>query len=147
MSAPAQRAAIDWLQTEPAFQGLASKISGMVELQALLNRAYPHGAVEVLSLEGDTLVVAAGHSAAAARLRQLAPSVVNAMQSRGVRVSQLRVRTRRGADGDPRRQPPAPRAPIPASALEALHTLRQEARSDSLRDALGALLRQHRRPS
>lgn len=145
MPSPAQRAAIDWLQTEPAFQGLASKISGMVELQALLNRAYPHGAVEVLSLEGDTLVVAAGHSAAAARLRQLAPSVVSAMQSRGVKVSQLRVRTRRSAPSDARRQAAAPRPPIPASAIEALQTLREEARSDSLRDALGSLLRQHRR--
>lgn len=117
MSAASKRAsAIDWLQAEPAFREVASRLASMVELQAMVSASYPQSPLTVLSLSEDgTLAIAARNAAEAARLRQLEPTLVDHLRRRGAAVARLRIRTRRNpADAvRPPRDRHAPRSRRP----------------------------------
>ncbi|MFM7569069.1 MAG: DciA family protein [Betaproteobacteria bacterium] len=137
--------AIDWLKAEPAFREVASRLSSMVELQAMVAASYPQSPVTVLSLSDDgTLAVAARNAAEAARLRQLEPTVVARLRQRGAAVQRLRIRSRRTADAVAQAPSGKPRGPIPQDALQAFESLQAQAQSEVLRRALGSLLRHQR---
>lgn len=137
--------AIDWLKAEPAFREVASRLSSMVELQAMVAASYPQSPVTVLSLSEDgTLAVAARNAAEAARLRQLEPTVVARLRQRGAAVQRLRIRSRRTADAVSQAPSAKPRDPIPQNALQAFESLQAQAQSEVLRRALGSLLRHQR---
>jgi hypothetical protein len=137
--------AIDWLKAEPAFREVASRLSSMVELQAMVAASYPQSPVTVLSLSEDgTLAVAARNAAEAARLRQLEPTVVARLRQRGAAVQRLRIRSRRTADAVSQAPSGKPRDPIPQNALQAFESLQAQAQSEVLRRALGSLLRHQR---
>ena len=136
---------IEWLKSEPAFRDAATRLAGMVELQAMLNAAYPQAPLTVLSLgEDGTLAVATRNAADAARLRQLEPSVVAGLRNRGAPVARLRIRPRRNRDLMASQPAGAPRAPIPAATLSHFEALESQAQSEGLRQAIRALLRHQR---
>jgi hypothetical protein len=135
-----QQIAADWLSTDPAYRELALRIGGLVELQAMMSASYPELRVDVLSLEGGTLAVAARNAALAARLRQLEPSVVGALRRRGAAVERLRIRTRLGHDAGAAATPSQPRPPIPQSALSALRDVGAQVEEGALRQAIERLL-------
>jgi len=146
MSATTKRAsALDWLQAEPAFREVASRLASMVELQAMVSASYPQSPLTVLSLSDDgTLAIAARNAAEAARLRQLEPTLVDNLRRRGAAVARLRIRTRRNVGEAVRPPAGSPRGQIPEAALSGFEAIEASAQSEGLRRALAALIRHQR---
>ena len=135
-----------WLGADPALRELALRIGSLVELQAMLSASYPDCPVDVLSLDEGTLAVAARNAAEASRLRQREPSVVATLRRRGAAVERLRIRTRRNLEPPSQAMSLEPRAPIPASALDALDQLGARMEPGKLTDAISRLIAKRRAP-
>jgi hypothetical protein len=130
-------------------QRLNSLISDSPELRALLNTAqtlaelqrhfasvappYIAQSSQILGLRHGTLSIATANGTIAAKLRQLAPEIVNGLQNRGCEVSGLRVKVQVSY------APPAPK-PIPRlltrTAQNRLHELSERLNDSPLKHAL-----------
>ena len=130
-----------WLGEDATARALAQRADRMVALQAALALASPLSGLVALELDtAGVLRVAAPSAAAAAKLRQLEPSLVAALRRQGWTVERLRVRPQ-PREGSPPPPPLPPRDPMPAQALAAFGAIAREAPEGALRDALRALLR------
>lgn len=129
-SAPA-RPAIEWLDREPEFSALATRLAELVEIQRLLRSAWPSTPLEALAISAGTLVLAARHAAQAARLRQSTPSLLRALSAHGAAVERIEIRVLRPDLTIPAARDPRPRAPIPAQALADLERLGQQVRGST----------------
>jgi hypothetical protein len=143
-SITAPRSAIEWLDQESSFKELAQRVAGLARLQSLLNASGLRFPVQVLAVEGDTLVVATRSASQAALLRQQAPSVLAAMRGRGTDLREVRVRVR--PDLHPRTAPRASaRAPISDDTLTQLGAVARQSGESRLAQALERLIRHQRR--
>ena len=137
----AVRPAFAWLGEDPNCRQLALAAERLVALQAALVALAPLPGLIVLGLEGDgVLKVATPSAAAAAKLRQLEPSLLAGLVAKGWQVSHIRFRPR-PASGAPPAPLAEPRAPIPASALAGFDALVQGTPTGALKEALTRLLR------
>lgn len=135
---------LGWLGQEPSFKALTDRAQQLLALQGDLHLCVPAIALTALSLDKGTLVVAASGAAAAAKLRQIEPSVLACLRARGWTLSKIRFRPRPAGSVAP---PPAPRprAPIPEHALAGLAALSEQASDPALREALERLLQRQAR--
>lgn len=94
-----------------------------------------------------TLVLLAAHGAAAARIRQVVPSLLARLQQRGSPVSAIRVRVQpdvgRDLDWDPSRQR-KPRHGMSPNGLASMAELARALPDSPLREAVASLLDHHR---
>ncbi|MEN9316913.1 MAG: hypothetical protein RIS35_3306 [Pseudomonadota bacterium] len=140
MPPSAPRHALGWLERQPEFQALTDRASRLLALQTDLRQCAPARGLTALGLEDDTLVAGTAGAAAAAKLRQLEPTIIAHLAQRGWNVRRIRFRPLPiGAIAPP--VPIEPKAPIPASALEAFRSLAESASNPGLKAAVGALLR------
>lgn len=142
MSGP--QSAADWLGIDPEVHNLTLRVGRLIELQAMLTASHPGGGVQVLSLEGGTLAVAAANAAEAAKLRQREPSLVAALRRRGAAVERLRIRTQRNLDPNPSALRGPARSPIPPAALAELGQLGAQLSPGALQQALDRLVAKRR---
>jgi len=130
------------LAAEPALQPLLSKAHELRALAGWLDGFLPPDLARqarVVNLRDGEIVLVAASSAAAAKLRLLAPSLLNLLAKQRLQVNSVSIRV----------QPNASRQPLVASqksanlstpALASLRRLYNEMRNSPARDALGALL-------
>jgi hypothetical protein len=144
-SATTARPAASWLDSESGFRALAARVDRLVALQARLAAACPRVPMTVLSLDGPTLTVMTPNAAWAARLRQMAPTLLAVVHQDCAQVMRIRVVPQRRAPAAAHR-PAAPRQPIPAPALAELARLKTETTAPRLEQALANLIRRQRRP-
>jgi hypothetical protein len=130
-----------WLERDPSFRELARQVDGLLAMQRALQKACPNAPVTVSSLAAGTLAVTVPGAAWATRLRQTEPSIVAALRRAGLPVDRLKIRPRRGPAAAARRT--APKAPVPAHALDALAALQRELPASPLQQALAGLLSRH----
>jgi len=144
MSSNAPRHPLGWLGQQPGFRDLTDRARRLLDLQADLQACAPALGLQVLGVEEETLLVGAQGAAAAAKLRQMEPSILACLRGRGWQLAKVRFRPRSRGTAPP---PPAPRIkpPIPEAALEQLRALAQSTDSPALREALDALLRSQAR--
>jgi len=96
----------------------------------------------------QTLLLLAAHGAAAARVRQVVPTLLSRLQQRGSQVTAIRVRVQpevgRGDwdTGPVERKPRA--ANIPPTGLRSMDALAHSLEASPLKDAVEALLAHHR---
>jgi hypothetical protein len=124
--------------TSRELQRLAHEARLLQALQQLYRQLVPATLGQgshVLQLAQQILLVAADNSAVAAKLRQLAPDLVQQMQNNGYEITGIRVRVQVAA--------PALAAPTPvelsASGQQQLLNLAEELPESSLRNALQRL--------
>ncbi|HPU54030.1 MAG TPA: hypothetical protein PK359_20910 [Burkholderiaceae bacterium] len=135
------RPVFDWLGNDPNCRQLALQAERLVALQAVLAAVSPLPGLIPLELDDEgCLKVATPGAAAAAKLRQLEPSLIAELVSRGWKVKRIRFRPQ-PASGSPPAPIPVPRAPIPPSALSELDALAQRTPAGGLKQALANLLR------
>ncbi|MBP7660055.1 MAG: DUF721 domain-containing protein [Burkholderiaceae bacterium] len=135
-----------WLGNDPNCRQLALQAERLVALQAALAAISPLPGLIPLELDDEgSLKVATPGAAAAAKLRQLEPSLISELVSRGWKVKRIRFRPQ-PASGAPPAPIPVPRAPIPASALIRLDALARETPAGALKQALARLLRHQSSP-
>ncbi|GAA4402161.1 hypothetical protein [Quisquiliibacterium transsilvanicum] len=144
MSSNAPRHPLGWLGQQPGFKELTDRARRLLDLQADLQLCAPALGLQVLGVEEETLLVGAQGAAAAAKLRQVEPSILACLRARGWQLAKVRFRPRSRGSVPP---PPAPRIkpPIPEAALEQLRALAESTASPALRQALDDLLRSQAR--
>jgi hypothetical protein len=144
MNPHAPRHALGWLGDEATFRELTERARRLLALQADLARCAASPGLVAMDLDQDTLVVGTRGAAAAAKLRQLEPTIVAGLQAKGWNVRRIRFMPQPAGMA-----PPAPpfraRAEIPASALERLQALSEAATDPGLKHALAHLAESRRR--
>jgi hypothetical protein len=83
-----------YLDSSPGLRSLASQARQLAELQQKLLKVIPQPlaqACSVKQLRAGTLILLAGNSAIAAKLRQLAPRLLTAYQKQGSEVTSIRI--------------------------------------------------------
>ena len=134
------RHALGWLEREDSFRSLTDRAERLLALQADLRQCAPSLGLVALGIEQDTLAVGTQSASAAAKLRQLEPSIVASLNDRGWKVKRIRFRPQpRGFE--PMTPPHQPRAQIPAAALADFEALSEQADSPALKEALTHLVR------
>lgn len=112
-------------------------------LERDLNRLQPALALKPLKLTNQVLVVTAGSSAMAARMRQFEPSLVEGLRARGWLVGRIRFRPIAVLDLG-KTQPPRPKDPVSTSVLDELERLGAAEMNPQLQAALAVFIRRHR---
>lgn len=131
---------LGWLGQQPGFRELTDRARRLLDLQSDLQACAPALGLLVLGVEEETLLVGAAGAAAAAKLRQMEPSILGCLRAKGWTLARIRFRPR-SQGGAPRAPAPRIKPPIPDAALEDLRTLAEHTESDALRTALAQLLR------
>ena len=135
-----------FLSAAPNLQGLLQQAQKLLALQEVWNEVAPKPlatASRVGTVRQQTLIVYANNGAVAGKLRQLAPSLLEKIQKRGVEVTAIRV--------DVQVEVPAPgKKPkdltVSHNALNSLGKLEQSLEDSPLRNALQKLIRHHSNP-
>ena len=140
----APRHALGWLDQEAGFRALADRAQRLLALQEDLRRSAAGLELTALGVEHDCLLVGTPGAAVAAKLRQMEPTIVEDLYSRGWQIKRIRFRPQPKAGSAAARF--EARAAIPASALARLGDLAKETSSPALKEALANLLRGQRRP-
>lgn len=143
MNRTAPSLVIGWLEQQVEFRSLAARAATLLDLQADLRRCAPGLALTVLDLDGGELLVGAPNAPAAAKLRQLAPSIVRAMQDRGWQVKRIRFRPQ-PASFEISPPPARIKDAIPAQVLCELEALGEATKNAALKEALANLVRSRR---
>lgn len=112
---------LDWLSAEPAYRNAAAQIDTLLRIEAALRKAAPELALSVIAIQGETLIAATRSAAAAAKCRQLEPSLLAAVQEATAKVNRIRFRPQRTSR--PAAPVAAPRQPIPERTLAAFAEL------------------------
>lgn len=143
MKPTSARAAAAWLDDEAGFRALALRVDRLVELQSLIATRFPNVPLTVVTLDAGTLTLRAPNAAWVARLRQSAPTMLQALQLQFAGIERIRIVAQRIRDtaAVPAR---TPRAAIPSTALHALEQLRRSTDAPALDAALERLVRHHR---
>jgi hypothetical protein len=129
------------LSAEGELQPVLTKARELRALSGLVNRFLSGevaGEARVLNFKDSQLVLAATDSAAAAKLKLLAPALARFLVERRWQVNSVSVRVQPSAS---REEPPAPRAVrFSTPAVQALRALHDAMRPSPARDALARLL-------
>lgn len=140
MKPAATDSALGWLGREASFRALTDRAERLLALQADLRRIAPALDLVAMGVEQETLTVGTPGAAAAAKLRQQAPTILAGLNDRGWQVKRIRFRPQpRGFAPPP--PPTRPRADIPAGALAEFAALGEQTSSDRLKEALTHLVR------
>ncbi len=129
------------LTAVPALKAISVQLETAATLQGALSAALPGNLaanVKLLHCEAGVAVLVAGGSAAAARLRMLAPRVTQSLQAADARVREIRIVV------DVVRQSPTQREPdrrLDATAMDAWRRLASSLPEGSLREACRRLIR------
>ena len=124
--------------TGASLESLAAHATRLTQLQRHVSEALPPylaGLCHVANLKDNVLILHAGNGAAAAKLRQAAPRLLNALAAQGIILAAIKVATR------PPAAAPATHAPLNRSlshhTQDGLHELAERLPDgDPLRDAL-----------
>ena len=74
---------------DPRFQSLQVHLETLTDLQAMLDQQWPQMRLRVRNLKDGTLSLTAGSAAQAARLRQIEPSILSALQTQGREITRI----------------------------------------------------------
>lgn len=136
-----------FLGSGDALARLRDHAGRLMRLQTLLARQLPPAmatSCSVANLKGDSLVLLADGGAAAARLRQMAPSLVQQLAAAGIPVKTIQVKVKVTEVRDAER--PVTRRTLSAAGSRSLEELAAALPDDSpLRESLERLLRRSNR--
>ncbi len=156
---PSAKPLNDWLAKAGPVSSLMQTARQLASLEAEVFALLPpamRAGIAVAGIKTDgrgpqteqTLLLLAAHGAAAARVRQVVPTLLSRLQQRGSQVTAIRVRVQPEvgrADWDTGPVERKPRgANIPANGLQSMDELAHNLDASPLRDAVEALLARHR---
>ncbi len=125
----------------PAFARMGEHAQRLVTLQKVLREILPTLPITVVACEHDVLVVGAAHAAVAAKIRQIEPSLIEALRQRGWPLRQIRFKPQIPARN---LTPTREYRPGPTSqAVAALDALAHEVSEPKLQEALRRLSARH----
>jgi hypothetical protein len=148
-SARRQNTALGWLGHDTQAAGVLATARLHMQVQRAVAAVLPPalGAVcRVAKLETQRLQLAVPSAAHAAKLRQMAPRIAQALAAAGWNLSEIAVKVQASMPGTGAKPSPPPKEAIPLgdTALGAFETLRENLRPGPLADAVARLLRHHK---
>jgi hypothetical protein len=144
-----QNTALGWLGNDVRGAGVLATARLHLEVQRVASAALPPalGAVcQVARLESDKLQLSVPSAAHAAKLRQMAPRIAQALARAGWNLNEITVKVQAERGDAAGRAVNAPKEAIPLNetALDAFQELHEQLRPGPLADAVARLLRRHR---
>jgi hypothetical protein len=141
--------AMGWLGHDTRGAGVLATARLHLQVQRTVAAVVPPvlGAVcRVARLEADRLQLAVPSAAHAAKLRQMAPRIAQALQAAGWNLNEIAVKVQAGLPGPGTKaaRPPREAIPLDETALGAFEALRETLNPGPLADAVARLLRHHR---
>lgn len=113
------------LKRNTEFQAILDKVQLLNALQAQFARAAPPYLVQcsqVIGLQFGTLSIATSNATAAAKLKQLAPEIVNQLKNQGAEVSGLRIKVQVSYAVPVHTPPPRRLSAVARQAIQQLET-------------------------
>ncbi|CAM3772927.1 Flagellar hook-length control protein FliK [Bordetella sputigena] len=148
---PARRenTAMGWLGHDARGAGVLATANLHLQIQRTVAAAVPPvlgNVCRVARLEADRLQLAVPSAAHAAKLRQMAPRIAQALHAAGWNLNEIAVKVQAGLPGSGIKPPRAPKdvMPLGDTALGAFEALRETLNPGPLADAIERLLRHHR---
>jgi hypothetical protein len=135
----------DLLVANEELKALSSKTRRLRELQTLYLRSAPRelaSASRVKSCKAGTLCISADNGAVAAKLKQLAPSLLNTIRKNDAEITGVRIEVQVG--GTVSRAPTPRHKSLSPQALTEFETLAGKLNDNELKLALANLVRRHR---
>jgi hypothetical protein len=106
---PTQSGPLNWLARDTHFSNIGEQLARLTALQKLLDTEFPQLRLTVTHLEGETLICQTRGSSAAAKIRQIEPSLVSLLVLNGWKVSRIKTRPQAGPNlNGPSAAGPAP---------------------------------------
>lgn len=137
----------DLLGAAEELRTLSARARRLRELQTLYVGSAPRELAQssrVRNLRGGTLLVSADNAAVAAKLRQLAPTLLASIRKNEAEVTGIRIEVQvSGALHE--RVPGSRKKPLPADAIQEFDGLAKRIPDGSLKSALARLVRRHKK--
>ncbi|AZR96279.1 hypothetical protein BBB39_17255 [Bordetella trematum] len=146
---PGDRTAMGWLGHDTRGAGVLATARSHLQIQHAVAAVLPPalGAVCVVAkLESQRLQLAVPGPAHAAKLRQMAPRIAQALAAQGWNLNEITVRIQAGMPRPGQRAPRPPKEAVPlgGTALQAFESLQENLRPGPLADAVARLLAHHK---
>jgi len=128
-------------------KALSARMRRLRELQTLYVRSAPRelaSASRVKNLRTGTLLVSADNAAIAAKLKQLAPTLLASIRKTEAEVTGLRIEVQVSGAAHERR-PKSKKRPLSTDAIEKFDELAKRVEDGGLKTALANLVRRHKR--
>jgi len=147
---PGDRNALGWLGRDTLGAGVLATARRYMQMRQAMQAVLPAAlgaACQVAKMENGRVTLAVPNAAHAAKLRQLAPRIAEALAARGWNVSEIAVRVQAGMPGSaPAVRPPRETVPLQDQDLQAFAELHSSLRPGRLADAVARLLARHGKP-
>ena len=145
---PPATLAVSWLVNDQQGASVLAAARDLLAAQEAVREALPAAlahACQVARIDRQQMTLAVPGAAYAAKLRQVAPRIIQRLAQRGWNLQTIQVRVQAGLpwgqEGPARRDV----VPLDDQALQAFDALRSNLRPGPLADAIGKLLAHHRR--
>lgn len=149
-SASGDKNALGWLGSDTLGAGVLATARRYMQMRQIVQAALPAAlgdACQVVKLENQRVTLAVPSAAHAAKLRQLAPRIAEALTRRGWNVNEIAVRVQAGMPGPgTASRPPRETVPLEEKGLQAFADLHGSLRPGRLADAVARLLARHGKP-
>jgi len=141
------QALLGWLGSDAVAASVLATAQRHRQIRQAAMTVLPDGlgqACQVVKVDGPCLTIAVPNAAHAAKLRQLAPRLANALTRSGWNILDIKVRIQAGlSDLAPYAPPPKEAIPLDEQALQAFTVLRERLQAGPLADAVSRLIRHH----
>jgi len=145
--AAGSQAALAWLGSDTVAASVLATARRHIQIRQAVGTVLPAGlgaACQVVKVDGPCLTIAVPNAAYAAKLRQLAPRLAEALTRAGWHIHEVKVRIHAGPSVPaPYTPPPKEAIPLDDQALAAFTVLRNQLRPGPLADAVARLVRHH----
>ena len=145
-----ENTALGWLGHDTQAAGVLATARIHLQVQRLIATALPPALAsvcQVAKLEKTSLLIVVPSSAHAAKLRQLAPTIVRTLTDKGWNLASITVKVQANLpkSGAKSPRPPKEAVPLGHTALDAFKTLHDNLRPGPLAEAVAKLLAHHNR--
>lgn|SRR5690606_1140507 len=140
--------AVSWLGGDQHGAQVLTTARNMMAVEQAAKKTLPPalaGACKVARIERQQVTLAVPSAAYAAKLRQLAPRIIQQLNDDGWNLNQMSVKVQAGLWQNRTNTAPREVIPLDEAALEAFEALRNGLRPGPLADAVQRLLRHHQR--
>ena len=120
----------------------------LLDAEGIIRKALPPvlaHSCRVANIDRQCLTLAVPAAAHATRLRQLTPTLLRALASRGWNLNQIDIRVQAGLLAQARKAPPRETLPLDRNALNCFQELQKNVTPGPLADAIARLLTHHGR--
>ncbi|MBV6273579.1 DUF721 domain-containing protein [Alcaligenaceae bacterium CGII-47] len=138
---------LEWLGTDQHGASVLETARQLMAAEALIVEALPLAMarrIKVAQIDRQRITLSVPGAAHAARLRQVAPTILKHMRDKGWNVNEIILRVYAGMPDTETKIAQRETLPLNAQALQAFAALRENIQPGPLADALERLLRHHR---